>query len=144
VSVTPLEGIDGVRVPDEELLAPSLAPAGAAHAPRGRSWISLVGEPEEQAQLLARRSIELATRLPSDAMAEAALELMRAANHDPATLEHALVVCRSVARDDPANEQIQRAIRLLEQVVAFLGVPPEVFETGTAPRRRPEVSGSGA
>jgi len=55
---------------------------------------------------------------------------MRAADHDPAMLQHALVVCRSLSRDDPTDERVKRAIRLLKQVTTFLGVPPHLFDAG--------------
>ena len=98
------------------------------------SWITQVGKPEERAQLLARRSIEVASRFSDDAAQEAALELTRLARRDPAMLEHALVACRSLARDDPTDEHVQEAIRLLKLVTTFLGVPPQLFETRSRTR----------
>ncbi len=94
------------------------------------SWFSQADKPEEPAQRLVRRSVEVASRFPhdDDTLAEAAHELMRVAQHDPALLEHALVACRSLVRDDPTNEQVIRAIQLLEQVTTFLGVPSHPLE----------------
>jgi len=103
------------------------------------SWFAQADKPEEPAQRLARRSVEVASRYSDDAGPEATLELIRLGDHDPALLEHALVACRSLARDDPANEQVTRAIRLLEQVTTFLGVPAHPLETQNvwrAPRTR--------
>jgi hypothetical protein len=92
------------------------------------SWVTQHGEHEEHAQRLARRSIELAARSEGDDIGEVALELMRAGNHDAATLEHALVMCRSLSRGDPTDERVKRGIRLLQQVTRFLGVPPQPFD----------------
>jgi hypothetical protein len=117
-------------------------PARAAHVqPRPRvsvrpgqdgddrpSWFVGAGERDEQSQRVARCSIELAARSEGHEIGEVALELMRAGNHDPATLQHALVVCRSLSRDDPADPRVKRAIRLLQDVTEFLGVPPHLFD----------------
>jgi hypothetical protein len=91
-------------------------------------WFAPRGEREEDAQRVVRRSIELATRSESDEIGEVALELMRAGNHDAATLQHALTLCRSLARDDPTDQDLKPAIRLLQQVTTFLGVPPHLFD----------------
>ncbi|MGH9033889.1 MAG: hypothetical protein ACRDY4_15730 [Acidimicrobiia bacterium] len=92
------------------------------------SWFSPRGGGEEHAQRVARRSIELATRSGSDEIGEVALELMRAGDHDPAMLQHALTLCRSLSRDDPTDQGVKRAIRLLQRVTTFLGVPPHLFD----------------
>lgn len=104
----------------------SLHPTGSADV--GPSWLVEHGEREEHAQRLARYSIELASRPDVDDIGEVALELMRAGNHDSATLQHALVVCRSLARGDPKDKRVKRAIRLLQHVTRFLGVPPHLFD----------------
>jgi hypothetical protein len=103
------------------------------------SWISQVGQPEERAQLLARQSIEIASRFSDTATAEAVLELMRLADYDSAMLEHALVACRSLARDDPTDQQLTRAIWILRQATTFLGVLPPPFETRKASRDAAEL-----
>jgi hypothetical protein len=119
-------------------------PAAAAgdSAPRGSaaqdtdvtpSWFFERGEREEQAQRLARHSIELAGRSEVDEIGKVALELMRMGNHDPATLQHALVMCRSLSRGDPSDERMKRAIRLLQHVTTFLGVPPRLFDARHLP-----------
>jgi hypothetical protein len=108
-------------------------PHGTARPKVGPSWFSQRGEHEEIAQGLARRSIELAEKSGGDDIREVALELMRASNHDAATLQHALVMCRSLSRDDPTDERVKRGIRLLQQVTTFLGVPPPLFDAGHAP-----------
>jgi hypothetical protein len=92
------------------------------------SWFVPRGRREEHAQRVARRSIDLATRPAGDEIGEVALELMRAGDHDPATLQHALTLCRSLSRDDPTDEGLKRAIRLLQRVTTFLGVPPHLFD----------------
>lgn len=127
------------RIPTAVLSAPvNTAGAGARRdtAATGRdassSWFHRRGEREGRAQLVARRSIEVATPSESDAIGEVALDLIRVATHDPATLQHALNLCRSLSRDDPADERVKRAIQLLEQVTTFLGVPPRPYEVRTA------------
>ncbi len=92
------------------------------------SWFVEGGERDERAQRVARCSIELAARSASDEIGEVALELMRAGDHDPATLRHALAMCRSLSRDDPTDPRVKRAIRLLQDVTEFLGVPPHLFD----------------
>lgn len=109
-------------MPPSDLIPP--VPVDAAVA----SWFAPSGGREERAQLVARRSIDLATRPGDDEIGEVALELMRAGNHDPATLQHALTLCRSLSRDDPTDQGLKRAIRLLQQVTTFLGVPPHLFD----------------
>jgi hypothetical protein len=64
-------------------------------------------------------------------MGRVALEIIRVADHDPATLQHALDLCRSLARDDPTNEGVRRAVGLLKRVTKFLGVPPPLFNVRT-------------
>jgi hypothetical protein len=92
------------------------------------SWFGEGGERDERAQRVARHCIELAVRSDDDEISEVALELMRAGDHDPATLQHALAVCRSLSRDDPTDPRVKRAIRLLQHVTEFLGVPPHLFD----------------
>ena len=110
-------------MPPSDLIPPE--PAEATATPL---WFAPRGDREEDAQRVVRRSIDLATRTGSDEIGEVALELMRAGNHDPATLQHALTLCRSLARDDPTDQDLKRAIRLLQQVTTFLGVPPHLFD----------------
>ena len=50
------------------------------------------------------------------------------ADYDPALLEHALVACRSIARDHLVGDEVMRAIDLLQRVTTFLGVPLQPFE----------------
>lgn len=107
----------------------SLRPAGN----NSRSWFVERGEREEEAQRLARCSIELAGRAEVDEIGAVALELMRTGNHDPATLQHALVMCRSLLRAAPSDTRVKRAIRLLQHVTRFLGVPPHLFDARHLP-----------
>jgi hypothetical protein len=87
------------------------------------SWLSRSGRHEETAQVVVRSSISLAAAGPGADIGRVALALLRVANNDRATLEHALVVCRSLARDDSADERLNAAIRLLERVIVFLAAP---------------------
>jgi len=112
----------------------SLRPVGDDSA----SWLVERGDHEEEAQRLARCSIELAGRSEVDEIGAVALELMRTGNHDPATLQHALVMCRSLLREDPSDQRVKRAIRLLQHVTKFLGVPPRLFDARLLPG--PEIA----
>lgn len=109
-------------VPPSDVIPPDPAEAAVP------SWFGPRGAHEEDAQRVVRRSIDLATRSGGDEIGEVALELMRAGNHDPATLQHALTLCRSLSRDDPTDQGVKRAIRLLQRVTTFLGVPPHLFD----------------
>jgi hypothetical protein len=111
--------------------------AGAARTASSAraSWFSQIGNREERAQLLARRSAEIASRYSDETSTEAVLEIMRSARSDIAMLEHALVACRTLVRDDPANEQVTRAVRLLERATMFLGVRPQPLEARNATRQ---------
>jgi hypothetical protein len=99
----------------------TIFPEPARHA---SSWLTRRGRHEETAQVVVRRSISLATGPSVGQVGAVALELLRAADNDPATLAHGLVMCHSLARDHPTDERLQLAIRLLERVTAFLGVAP--------------------
>jgi hypothetical protein len=100
---------------------PALGRTVWPEATRDSSWLTRSGGHEETAQVVVRRSISLATGAPVAQIGGIAVELLRVANNDPATLDHALVVCRSLARHNPADERLQLAIRLLERVTVFLG-----------------------
>jgi len=87
---------------------------------RGSSWLSRSGRHDETVQVVVRRSIDSAAAGGDVEVGDVALELLRFANNDPAMLDHALVVCSSLARRDPSDERLNGALRLLEQVIAFL------------------------
>lgn len=88
------------------------------------SWFFHRGA-DERVQVVARRSVELAAGDQEEGIGGTALELLRVANHDVATLRHAIGVCRSIIRDSPDHEpMISDAIRLLERVITFLGARP--------------------
>jgi hypothetical protein len=67
------------------------------------------------------RSLELATA-GARFLPDQALTLARAAGHDADTMAHALRLGRSRARHPSQDEPTRRAITLLEQAIAYLGV----------------------
>jgi hypothetical protein len=73
---------------------------------------------------VACRSIELGTRPEVSEIGETTLEILRVADHDAAILQNALRICWSFGHADPTDASAARAIRLLEQAITFLGVPP--------------------
>jgi hypothetical protein len=70
--------------------------------------------------------------VPTADVGKAAIDLLRAAYQDGATLTHALSIGRSRSRDDPANDSHRRGVRLLEAVIAFLGSKPRAGEIGSS------------
>jgi hypothetical protein len=95
----------------------------------------------ERAQDVARLSVELAKRSGSDRIGETTLELMRAGNHDPATLQRALALCRARVRSDPTALDVKAAIRLLRRTTTFLGARPQMFATRQAVSADPRPGG---
>ena len=102
----------------------------------------------EAAQIVWRRALELAgPRAFHDRFANA-LELLRAAHHDPATMAHALTIGRTELRHDSANAVARSAAGILEEAIVFLGVKPRADDiarprsAGTASHRRRPTSGA--
>ena len=93
-----------------------------------------VAEPLERAQVVWAHAIELAGS-PSYELFGVILEVLRAAQHDSATVAHALTLGRSRLRIDPTDEAAKRATRLLERTIEFLGVRPAAGEVGIAASR---------
>jgi hypothetical protein len=96
----------------------------------------------ESAELICDRSGQLAALVGPD-VGNVAIDLLRAADHDETTLIHALAIGRSRVRREPADDSARRGVRLLEAVIAFLGVKPRGDEVGSseARRRRPRSRG---
>jgi hypothetical protein len=59
------------------------------------SWLTRSGDREEAAQVVVRRNIGLAARDHVEELSGLALDLLRVANHDPTTLEHAFLTSSS-------------------------------------------------
>ncbi len=78
----------------------------------------------ERAETVLDRSTDLAANHGPHDMGTDALHLLRTAGDDPTTLDHALHIGRTRLRRDPASQAAQRAVQLLESVIAFLGHKP--------------------
>lgn len=90
----------------------------------------------ERAELICDRSGEMAALVGPDDVGNVAIELLRAADHDETTLTHALGIGRSRVRREPTDASARRGVRLLEAVVAFLGVKPRDDEVASGGVRR--------
>ena len=75
--------------------------------------------------------------LPAD---QYALELLRVAHRDAATMAHALVIGRTRLVSTPDDETARRAVTALETAIAFLGVRGD---PGALPRPTPTSDGWG-
>src|SRR5579862_2464423 len=85
---------------------------------------------QERAPLVWARALELAGPSEREDLFRLALELLRSAHHDPATMRHALALGRSWTRLHPADATAASAVGLLERAIAFLGVKPRDDEVG--------------
>lgn len=90
----------------------------------------------ERAELICDRSGEMAALVGPDDVGHVAIELLRAADHDETTLTHALGIGRSRVRREPTDASARRGVRLLEAVVAFLGVKLRDDEVASSGVRR--------
>jgi hypothetical protein len=89
----------------------------------------------ERAQLVWRRALELArSEAPRDRFG-LALDLLRAAHHDPATMAHALALGRRHLRAHAADPVARGAASVLEAAITFLGVRPRQNEVTGRGRR---------
>jgi hypothetical protein len=110
-----------------------------------RRGLSCGGDPRrfvrrlvEGAELTCDRSGELAARAGSWDVGSAAIDLLRAADHDETTLRHALRVGRSRVRRTPADRAAKRGVQLLEDVIAFLGVRPRAGDADASASAPPD------
>lgn len=80
--------------------------------------------PLERAQLVWRRARAMGGgRGRHDSFADA-LDLLRAAHHDPATMSHALTIGRTHLRAQPGDADAQAGAEILESAIGFLGINP--------------------
>jgi hypothetical protein len=73
------------------------------------------------------------TRVQRDRLADA-LSLTRAADHDPATIAHALALGRAHLRAHGRDAVARRGAGILEAAVEFLGVRPRTGDVARARR----------
>lgn len=96
----------------------------------------------ERAQLVWKRAVELAAEHGDADMDATSLDISRVAEQDTTIVAHGLAIGRTHLQDHPLDMGARRARRLLEAVVARLGVRPEdngADEVGLPVRR--EVRG---
>ena len=98
----------------------------------------LMSRPLERAQLVWRRAIQLAGPRAFHDRFGNALDLLRTAHHDPATMAHALSIGRGQLQSDAGDATTRAAVEVLEAAIAFLGVKPRAGELTPArsPRRQ--------
>jgi hypothetical protein len=84
----------------------------------------------ERAPYVWSRALELAGPADREDLFRLALQLLRSAHHDPATMRHALALGRSWTRLHPSDTTAAQAVGLLERTIAFLGVRPRDGEVG--------------
>jgi hypothetical protein len=120
-------------------MALTTVPAGKRSAPTGRNaGVVPNGRhrpvPDathlERAPFVWSRALELAGPAQREDLFRLALELLRSAHHDPATMRHALALGRSWTRQHPADASAASAVGLLERTITFLGVKPRDDEVG--------------
>jgi hypothetical protein len=80
--------------------------------------------PVERAQLVWRRALELSGHGARHDRFALALDLLRAAHHDPATMAHALALGRRHLLAEEVDPSARGAASALEEAIAFLGVKP--------------------
>ena len=78
----------------------------------------------ERAERVLDRSAHLAANPGPRDLSGVALHLLRTADHDPTTLDHALHIGRMRIRREPGRRAAHRAVELLESVIGFLGPKP--------------------
>ncbi|MDQ4098147.1 MAG: hypothetical protein M3144_09805 [Actinomycetota bacterium] len=75
----------------------------------------------ELAQLVWRRTLELAEPFDQDSLFGVLFDVLRTASHDTATVTDAWVLGRSWVSDHPADFVARRACGLLERAILFMG-----------------------
>ncbi len=90
-------------------------------------------KPLERAQVVWERARELADPTAQHDQFAVALELLRAAHHDPTAMSHALALGQTSVSADGDDAKARGGVKILERAIAFLGVKPS---SGTVGRRR--------
>jgi hypothetical protein len=82
--------------------------------------------PLERAQSVWQRAGELVDPAKHPDRFAVALELLRAAHHDPTVMAHALTLGRTHVRRDTHDAEARGGVKILEHAIALLGVKPTV------------------
>jgi hypothetical protein len=93
-------------------------------SPAGTPKLIPVVRPLERAQVVWGRALDLAESGQQHDPFGRALDLLRAARHDPATMAHALAIGRTHLRAHPGSTVAEAGAGILESAIAFLGVKP--------------------
>jgi hypothetical protein len=80
--------------------------------------------PLERAQLVWQRALELVDPTEQHDRFALALDLLRTAHHDPATVSHALALGRTHLRSHADDARARSGAGILESAIEFLGVRP--------------------
>ncbi len=92
--------------------------------------------PLQQAQIVWQRALALAIPVEKHDPVTRVLELLSAAHYDSTTLAHAAALGRTEIRTNGAAAALERAVRMLDRGVAFLGVKPLADAAVVNPRPR--------
>ena len=92
------------------------------------------GPPQEGAQLVWRRALDSADPSAQHDQPALALELLRAAHHDPATMAHALNLGRTHLHAHPEDALARGGVTILDAAIAFLGIKPRAGDIAVARR----------
>lgn len=82
-------------------------------------WVETTGRPLELAQIVWLQALTAEVDDGGDDDASHAFALSRLARHERAALEHALSHGRALNRRSGTDDQVDRAIRLLEAAIAL-------------------------
>jgi hypothetical protein len=89
--------------------------------------------PPERAQLVWRRALELADPAAQEDRFSLALDLLRAAHQDSATMAHALNLGRTRVRLHPHDAVALSGVTILEAAILLLGVKPRSDDVASTP-----------
>lgn len=119
---------------DRILPAEVIKTSTAARLRREASRPAPVGRPPERAQLVWLRALELVDPPTPQDRFGLALDLLRAAHLDAATMAHALSLGRNHSRTHPEDALGRAGVAILQAAVAYLGVRTRVGDIAGAHR----------
>lgn len=95
---------------------------------------AVAGRPLERAQLVWRRALELADPVAPGDRFVLAMDLLRAAHHDAATMTHALSIGRTRLHAHPGDASALGGVKVLKAAIVLLGVRPRTDDVGARKR----------
>jgi hypothetical protein len=108
----------------------TLAPTAEGHC-RPASRLTWTTRPPKRARLIWSRALELADRPAPRAQFVLALDLLRAAHHDPATVSRAVTIGRAHVRAHADDAVALGGVKILEAAAAFIGVAPRTIDANS-------------